>query len=75
MARQEQTDIDLMIVIGSKLSDMALVDISADNYPKKVIHLDFDPTFIGKSLAVPTLHIIRDIKINLQTLLNKVSNS
>ena len=60
--------IDLMIVIGSKLSDMSLVDISPENYPKEVIHLDYDPTFIGKSLIVPTLPIIGDIKMNLAIL-------
>ena len=65
-------DIDLMIVIGSKLSDMSLVDISSENYPKEVIQLDYDPTFIGKSLMVPTLPIIGDIKTNLQSVLNKV---
>ncbi|MCB2293552.1 thiamine pyrophosphate-binding protein [Clostridium algoriphilum] len=65
--------IDLMIVIGSKLSDMSLVDISSENYPKEVIHLDYDLTFIAKSMIVTTLPIIGDIKINLQFLLNKVS--
>ena len=65
---------DLMIVIGSKLSDMSIVDISSENYPKEIIHLDYDPTFIGKSLIVPTLPVIGDIKMNLESLLNKVSN-
>lgn len=66
--------IDLMIVIGSKLSDMSLVDISLENYPKEVIHLDYESTFIAKSIIVPTLPIIGDIKMNLQCLLDKVSN-
>jgi acetolactate synthase-1/2/3 large subunit len=66
-------DIDLMIVIGSKLSDMSLVGISCKNYPKEVIHLDYDTTFIGKSLPVLTLPIIGDIKANLQSLLKKVT--
>lgn len=65
--------VDLMIVIGSKLSDMSLVDISSDSYPKEVIHLDYEPTFIAKSLVVPTIPIIGDIKTNLSFLLNKVS--
>lgn len=64
-------DIDLMIVIGSKLSDMSLVGISSENYPKEVIHLDYDPTFIEKSLPVQTLPIIGDIKANLQLVLDK----
>ncbi|MBC2581321.1 thiamine pyrophosphate-binding protein [Clostridium sp. DJ247] len=66
--------IDLMIVIGSKLSDMSLVDISAENYPKEVVHLDYDHTFIGKSLLVPTLPIVGDVKANLQSVLDKVTD-
>ena len=66
--------IDLMIVIGSKLSDMSLVGVTPENFPKEVIHLDYDPTFIGKSLIAQTLPIIGDIKMNLQFLLNKVIN-
>lgn len=64
-------NIDLMIVIGSKLSDMSLVGISPENYPKEVIQLDYDNTFIEKSLLVPTLPIIGDIKTNLQGVLDK----
>ncbi|MBI6871761.1 thiamine pyrophosphate-binding protein [Clostridium aciditolerans] len=67
-------EIDLMIVIGSKLSDMSLVGISPENYPKEVIHLDYDPTFIGKSLSVQTLSIIGDIKTNLQLVLEKAKD-
>lgn len=66
-----EKDIDLMLIIGTKLSDMSLVGISSENYPKEVIHLDYDITFIEKSLIVPTLPIIGDIKINLQLVLNK----
>ena len=66
-----EKDIDLMIIIGSKLSDMSLVGIPSENYPKEVIHLDYDITFIEKSLIVPTLPIIGDIKINLQLVLRK----
>jgi len=67
-------DIDLMIVIGSKLSDMSLVGISSDNYPKEVIQLDYENTFIEKSLLVPTLPIIGDIKANLQLVLDKAGD-
>ena len=67
-------DIDLMIVIGSKLSDMSLVGISSDNYPREVIQLDYDTTFIEKSLPVPTLPIIGDIKANLQVVLDKAGD-
>lgn len=67
-------NIDLMIVIGSKLSDMSLVGISVENYPKEVVHLDYDPTFIKKSLQVATLSIIGDIKANLKSILDKAKH-
>lgn len=67
-------DTDLMIVIGSKLSDMSLVGISPDNYPKEVVHLDYDNTFIEKALPVKTLPIIGDIKANLQLVLDKAKD-
>ncbi|WP_315071285.1 thiamine pyrophosphate-binding protein [uncultured Clostridium sp.] len=67
-------DIDLMIVIGSKLSDMSLVDILPDNYPKEVVQLDYDQTFIKKSLQVSTLPVIGDIKANLKSVLDKVKH-
>lgn len=64
-------DIDLMIVIGSKLSDMSLVGIPQNNLPREVIHFDYNYTYIGKSLTVPTLPIIGDIRANLQSVLEK----
>ncbi|WP_026886003.1 thiamine pyrophosphate-binding protein [Clostridium beijerinckii] len=67
-------DIDLMIVIGSKLSDMSLVGISPDNYPKEVVHLDYDNTFIEKALLVQTLPITGDIKANLQLVLDEIKD-
>ncbi|MFW2490668.1 thiamine pyrophosphate-binding protein [Clostridium chromiireducens] len=67
-------NIDLLIVIGSKLSDMSLVGISKENYPKEVIQFDYDYTFIEKSLLAPTLPIIGDIKANLQAVLSKVED-
>ena len=67
-----KNDLDLMIVIGSKLSDMSLVGFSPDNYPKEVIHMDYDPTFVGRGILVPTLPIIGDIKTNLQLLLRRM---
>lgn len=73
-SRYIKKDVDLMIVIGSKLSDMSLVDISLDNLPKEVVQLDYDPTFIEKSLQVQTLSILGDIKTNLQLILDKVKH-
>lgn len=66
--------VDLMIVIGSKLSDMSTAGLTPDLYPKQIIQFDYAPKFIGKSIAVPTVQIVGDLKANLKLLLKKVSD-
>ncbi|QGH34715.1 thiamine pyrophosphate-binding protein [Gracilibacillus salitolerans] len=63
--RYLESKVDQMIVIGSKLSDMSLAGFSEAIYPKHLIHFDFDPTFVQKSLPIPTLYIQGDVKANL----------
>jgi acetolactate synthase-1/2/3 large subunit len=60
---------DLMIVIGSKLSDMSIVGISQDRYPDQVIQFDYDYTFIAKSIPVDTKSILGNAKDNIRSLL------
>lgn len=64
-----QEKVDLLIVIGSKLSDMSTAGLSEAMYPEHVIHFDYDPTFIGKSIQVPTTPVLGDIKSNLTAIL------
>ncbi|CAI6085662.1 thiamine pyrophosphate-binding protein [Cohnella sp. JJ-181] len=64
--------LDLMIVIGTKLSDMSLAGLKPSQYPKKVIQFDMDQTFIGKSMEVETLPIMGDIQTNLHALFDKL---
>lgn len=64
-----KSGIDLMIVVGSKLSDMSLSGFTPEMYPKQVIHLDYDLTFIGKSIPVPTQVVLGDAKQNLRKLI------
>ncbi|QED49658.1 thiamine pyrophosphate-binding protein [Cytobacillus dafuensis] len=61
--------VDLLIVIGSKLSDMSTAGLSEAMHPEHLIHFDYDPTFIGKSIQVPTTAVLGDIKSNLKTIL------
>lgn len=61
--------VDLLIVIGSKLSDMSTAGFTPDMYPDHLIHFDYDSTFIGKSIKVPTTPVMGDIRSNLQYLL------
>jgi len=64
--------VDLLIVIGSKLSDMSTAGLSVDMYPEEVIHFDYDPTYIGKTIQVPTTPVLGDIKSNLTEILKDI---
>ncbi|WHS75929.1 hypothetical protein OF864_00625 [Bacillus cereus] len=57
-----ESGIDLLIVIGTKLTDMSLPDLNPKYYPKQVMQFDWDPSIIEKSLPLPTLPVIGDIK-------------
>lgn len=65
-------DIDLLIVIGTKLTDMTLAGFTKDMYPKQIIQFDIEPRFVGKSIPVPTVSVIGDAKTNLQAILSSV---
>lgn len=67
-----QQGIDVLIVIGTRLSDMSIPGVTEDMYPSQVIHFDYDPTFIGKSIPVPTTPVLGDIRSNLQAILKEV---
>ncbi|MFS1511629.1 thiamine pyrophosphate-binding protein [Chengkuizengella sp. SCS-71B] len=64
--------IDLLIVIGSKLSDMSLAGFTPQMLPKKVIHFDYDGMFIGRTIHTPTLCIRGDIRTNLKYILKNI---
>lgn len=66
-----QSGVDCMIVAGSSLNDMALAGFRPDFYPEKVIHFDYDPTFVGKSIPKPTIYVPGDLKENLKQLLGQ----
>ncbi|MCU4864137.1 thiamine pyrophosphate-binding protein [Bacillus cereus] len=66
-----ESGIDLLVVIGTKLTDMSLPNLQPQYYPQQVIQFDWNPSIVGKSLPVPTLPVIGDIKQNLTTLLKQ----
>lgn len=67
-----QEKVDLLLVIGSKLSDMSIAGLTETMYPEHVIHFDYDPTFIGKSIQVATTPMLGDIKANLTAILKDI---
>jgi acetolactate synthase-1/2/3 large subunit len=75
---QEATDylrkgVDILIVIGTKLSDMSVAGFTKDMYPQHVIHFDYDPTFITKTIDVPTTPVLGDIRANLNLILKNAN--
>jgi acetolactate synthase I/II/III large subunit len=75
---QEATDylrqgVDILIVIGTKLSDMSVAGFTKEMYPQHVIHFDYDPTFIAKTIDVPTTPVLGDIKANLNLILKNAN--
>jgi acetolactate synthase-1/2/3 large subunit len=62
--------VDLLLVIGTKLTDMTLAGFTMDMMPEQVIQFDIEPTFIGRSLPVPTLPVIGDAKTNIRAILD-----
>lgn len=67
--------VDLLLVIGSKLSDMSTAGFSKEMYPKHIIHFDYDQTFIGKTIDVPTTTVLGDIRSNLRFILKDVTDT
>ncbi|WOV84929.1 thiamine pyrophosphate-binding protein [Sporosarcina jeotgali] len=64
--------VDLLIVIGSQLSDMSIAGLTEAMYPEHILHFDYNPTFIGKSIPVETTPILGDIRSNLTTILKDI---
>jgi acetolactate synthase-1/2/3 large subunit len=67
--------IDLMIVLGSRLSDLSIPGFEKEMYPKHVIQFDISRKFVGKSLKVPTSLVYGDMKTNLQAILELTSST
>lgn len=61
--------VDLLLVCGSKLSDMSIPGWKPEDYPDQIVHFDIDHTFLGKAMDAPILPILGDLKANLQQLL------
>ncbi|WP_347862314.1 thiamine pyrophosphate-binding protein [Salimicrobium sp. PL1-032A] len=62
---------DLMLVLGTKLSDMSIPGFTDDMLPDHLVHFDYERTFVNKSLKSPTTAILGDLKSNLRALLSQ----
>lgn len=66
---------DLLIVVGSKLSDMSTVGLLTGGEPAKVIHFDWHADFVGKTLQSETIFVQGDAGTNLKELLAQANSS
>lgn len=69
-----KSGVDVMIVVGSTLSDMTLAGFEKELWPKSIIQFDINVDFAGKILPLPTRVIPGDAKINLKKLI-KLANA
>lgn len=61
-----RSDIDLMVVVGSKLCDMSLSGFTEEMKPKQMLQFEHELTFAGKSVAVATEIVLGDVKSNIR---------
>ncbi|HHY73601.1 MAG TPA: thiamine pyrophosphate-binding protein [Bacillus bacterium] len=67
-----KSGVDVMIVAGTSLSDMSLAGFNSSFFPDKVIHFDYDSTFVGKSIPRPTIYVPGDLKENLKAIVDRM---
>lgn len=67
--------VDLLVVLGSRLSDFSIPGFTPDMYPKHVLQFDINRKFVGRSLKVPTTFVSGDLRTNLRELLDNVNKS
>jgi acetolactate synthase-1/2/3 large subunit len=63
--------VDVLIVMGSHLSDMELSGLTRSLYPGKIVHFEHEAKFIGKTIPVPTVPVLGNLKYNLQQILQR----
>lgn len=66
-----QDRIDVMLVLGSQLSDLEVPGLTPAVYPRTLIHFDHDPRFIRKAIDVPTIPVLGNLRANLQAILKR----
>ena len=64
------SNIDVLVVLGSRLSDFSIPGFTSEMQPRHVIQLDINRKFIGYSLDIPTTFVSGDIKTNLREMIN-----
>ncbi len=65
-------DADLVICVGTRLSDRAIGPAAEFKKNRKIIHIDIDPSEVGKNV-IPDVGIVGDAKKALNALISRLS--
>lgn len=64
-----ESGVDLLLVMGSRLSDTALAGLDRSYYPGEIIQFDIAHEFMGGIIKSEYLHIFGDLRTNLEEIL------
>jgi len=64
-----ESDVDLLLVMGSRLSDTALAGLDRSCYPKQVIQFDIAREFMGGIIQTEYIPVLGDLRTNLEEIL------
>ncbi|GIO54194.1 MULTISPECIES: thiamine pyrophosphate-binding protein [Paenibacillus] len=69
-----ESGVDLMLVMGSRLSDTALAGLDRSYFPQRIIQFDISYEFMGGIIQAEHTHVFGDIATNLEELLRLYPN-
>ncbi|WMT43175.1 thiamine pyrophosphate-binding protein [Paenibacillus sp. D2_2] len=64
-----ESDVDLLLVMGSRLSDTALAGLDRSHYPQQVIQFDIAREFMGGIIQTEYIPVLGDLRTNLDEIL------
>ncbi|GGG20576.1 thiamine pyrophosphate-binding protein [Paenibacillus aceti] len=64
-----ESGVDLIWVMGSRLSDTALCGLDRAHYPQSIVQFDISPEFMGGIIQTDYLPVLGDLRTNLEEIL------
>lgn len=64
-----ESGVDLLLVMGSRLSDTALAGLDRSHYPQQIIQFDITPEFMGGIVPAEFMPVLGDLRTTLEEIL------
>lgn len=64
-----ESGVDLLLVMGSRLSDTALAGLDRSHYPQQIIQFDIEREFMGGIIQAEYVPVIGDLRTTLEEIL------